>query len=649
MKINNTTQILAKEIAGFYDDKRGRRHTGYSALREYRLLEHPERLARITVGQINSGAKVAQTAIGIGEAVEHTNHLQMIWRERYDIGLFLMTVAVESGLYEIRRCDKEGSAPDPKVAPWSTEPYRIYATGAPARQTLGYLSVGTPFPKWTDNNDQDGRRLLQSNCYTPDVDPNKTWVHAVHHVESIGFRINHAVLEVVQCVGVKTTNAVKQAQREDIVRTAEGLKDSTFYHRAHVDQRGRIYISRSPINYQQNDIARALLEFADGVPLTTEGLDAIYLHIANCHGEKCDIKGRIQFGKDNHDKWASYAGGSSDEWLRASEPWQLLRACIELTTTRVGGASHLVVPIDQSCSGLAWQAVVMNDKPLADLTNLQGGCHDLCTIIGEQLKLPTELGERRNIVKKSVMPRSYGAVARTIATDLRDWARLNPEEAPYLNTLDLNFVKDKRGNNSPSLRLMGIAQTAIDLLASMAPATKTYAKSVRQFYRSRLDQGLPYVQWLSPSGFFCRVRKEETEKVTGSLPLSAGRVQIVAHAPTGKIAYSEMIRASMANTIHSLDASLVHITLANSDHQIVPVHDSFGSHPSNAFKTQTMLMENLALIERMDPSLCLIARDYDDTVTWSELQAQDAIQQHLDGDEITKQPVVDTTATNVFS
>ena len=69
MKINNTTQILAKEIAGFYDDKRGRRHTGYSALREYRLLEHPERLARITVGQINSGAKVAQTAIGIGEAV----------------------------------------------------------------------------------------------------------------------------------------------------------------------------------------------------------------------------------------------------------------------------------------------------------------------------------------------------------------------------------------------------------------------------------------------------------------------------------------------------------------------------------------------------------------------------------------------------
>jgi len=643
LKTNSTVQVISRTIGTYYEDRRGRRHHGYEYLKERGLLQHPEHVATITVGQITSGSKVASTAVRIGTAVASTQGLPLIWREKFDIGLWLLSVAVYSGLYEVRRNNGEQPTSDR-----STEPYRIWSVYSPARQTEGYLSTEGPFPEWTDSIDEDGRQLLYSDCYTPEVRPDSTWINAVHHLEGIPFQINKPVLKAVQRVGVKTSNPTKREQLEQIIATAEGLLGSTFHHRVHIDQRGRIYISRSPINFQQGDIARGLLEFAEGVPLTDDGIRAIYLHIANCNGEKGDINERIEYAKDHHATWIEYAEGSSDEWQNAPDPWQLLRACIELATAKVGDRSHLIVPIDQTCSGLAWQSIVMSDPTLATLTNLRDGHHDLYSAIGDQLNLPADSAERRTIIKNSVMLRSYGAGARTIAMQLRDWALLNPAKAPYLNTLDLTFVKDKRGDNSPSLRLMGIAQTAIDLLASWAPATREFSKAVRRFYKSRLPS-LPYVQWLSPSGFFCRVRKEKTDKVLGDMRVSSRRIQIVAYAPTGTLNYDKMLIGSLANVIHSLDASLVHIVLANSEHQIVPVHDSFGSHASNVFKTQRMLMDTLVLIESMNPSLCLSVHDHGDKVTWSELQAQDAMQNYLDGTNQSITPVVDPTATNVFS
>jgi len=642
MKINNTVQILSKEIAGYYDGRPGKRMTGYSVLREHGLLNHPERLATIVVGQTTSGTKVASLVCRIGYAVATTQDRQMIWREQFDIGLFLVTVAINAGLYEARRGN--GQAPSSSR---SREPYYLYSIGTPSKQTTGYLQTTQPFPQWTDSLDEDGRQLIYSTYFQPEVKDSE-WVRAVHQIEGIPFQINQAMLEVVRRVGLQTVNPVKLQQHQDILDTAQGLSGEPFYHRAHLDQRGRIYISRSPINFQQGDLSRGLLEFAEGVPLTDDGVRAIYLHIANCVGIKGDLQERIQYAKDQHETWLSYADGSSDEWLKASDPWQLLRACIELATVKVGDLTHLIVPIDQSCSGLAWQAIVMNDPDLAEMTNLNGGHHDLYSIIAEELDIPASASEKRQIIKRSVMPKSYGGGAKTIAKQLRKWATLNPDKAPYLNTLNLELIKDKRGDHAPSLEFLGIAQTAINTLETTAPATKLYAEAVKRFYRSRLDEGLEDIRWLSPSGFQCRIRKEKTDRVVGEMPLSTGRISIVAHTPTGKLDHEKMVTGSLANLIHSLDAALVHKTLACSEHQVVPVHDSFGSHPSNVFNTQKLLMENLCSIEQQDPSLSILAQDHD-AVTWNQLEAQDQMQQYLDGKTTVKTPVVNQNSPNIFS
>ncbi len=340
MKLNNTTQIIARELAQHYDHKRGQRHYGYEALRDRGLLAHPERIARIVVGQTNSGNRIAATALRIGDAIASTQNCQWIFREKFDVGLFLLSIAIHTGLYEARRANGEAPTSDR-----SREPYFIYAVGSPEKQTAGYLSTEGAFPQWTNGIDEDGRQLLYSHYYTPEVHPDSTWVRAVHHLEGIPFQINQAVLEVAQRVGISASNPTKRLQQEQILETANGLLGSEFHHRAHLDKRGRLYISRSPINFQQGDLSRGLIEFAEGIPLTEQGIDAIHLHIANCNGIKGDINERIQYSKDHHGTWLSYADGSSDGWLNASDPWQLLRACIELVSTKVGDRSNLIVPV----------------------------------------------------------------------------------------------------------------------------------------------------------------------------------------------------------------------------------------------------------------------------------------------------------------
>ncbi|MBT5796935.1 MAG: hypothetical protein HOI09_06060, partial [Porticoccaceae bacterium] len=95
MKINTTVVAISKAIADA-SNKRGAKSNGYLTLQDYGLLAHPEKLARITLGQICSGSKIANTAVRIGQAVDP----DVLWRAQFDIGLFLITCAINSGQYE---------------------------------------------------------------------------------------------------------------------------------------------------------------------------------------------------------------------------------------------------------------------------------------------------------------------------------------------------------------------------------------------------------------------------------------------------------------------------------------------------------------------------------------------------------------------
>ena len=164
----------------------------------------------------------------------------------------------------------------------------------------------------------------------------------------------------------------------------------------------------------------------------------------------------------------------------------------------------------------------------------------------------------------------------------------------------------------------------------------------------------------------CRTKSEFTDKVEGFLrPDGANRIKIVAHERNGKPDTNQMIQSSLANVIHSLDASLVHLILAGTKCDLVTVHDSFGVHSSNVFKIQKKLMSILRKIDESDVSLAIEAQDHPENVSWADLEAVRKMNDWVEATQFPKRAptppesafdynkdhtvVVDSTATNVFS
>ena len=226
-----------------------------------------------------------------------------------------------------------------------------------------------------------------------DQDAPLLWVNAVNKLERNRYRINQPMLELIQKLdkhfpqgyvdksaskmkNPKGKNKKRKQDREkfdSLLLEADRLqKGGTFYQRCHLDYRGRIYLSRSTLCYQGDDLERSLVEFADGVPLddvflpyieydrlekpfpVSEGFKWLLLHAANLYEVPFDesklvspmVDGtspitdqRIDVAIEHLDDWVRYANDPLDtilEWTRSEsgddldDPLQFIRACMEL-------------------------------------------------------------------------------------------------------------------------------------------------------------------------------------------------------------------------------------------------------------------------------------------------------------------------------
>ena len=92
---------------------------------------------------------------------------------------------------------------------------------------------------------------------------------------------------------------------------------------------------------------------------------------------------------------------------------------------------------------------------------------------------------------------------------------------------------------------------------------------------AHIDQGNPYVKWVTPSGFTViqDSRTIDTEKI--NTRLLGSRVVTSVHKPWNELAIDRSGHrgGSAPNLIHSLDAALLHITFAKSDKPFTLIHD----------------------------------------------------------------------------
>ena len=139
--------------------------------------------------------------VKMAQYVESVLDLKLNWLERYHLARLLMSSLTFAGIY---KCVQEN--PDDAFSPFVLHSLVKHKPlpDRPSHKT----SVGGPFPKWTKNVDEWGNVLVKTAKnvppefdYSPEVfdqpDYHHPFLDAVHKLESIPFRINEELLDLV--------------------------------------------------------------------------------------------------------------------------------------------------------------------------------------------------------------------------------------------------------------------------------------------------------------------------------------------------------------------------------------------------------------------------------------------------------------------
>lgn len=143
------------------------------------------------------------------------------------------------------------------------------------------------------------------------------------------------------------------------------------------DFRGRKYAMTTGVSPQGSDLQKALLHFAEGKPLHTQGAkDWFHITGANRYGyDKVDLQGRIDWVQEHREDILAAARDpvANGWWLKGSKPLQFLAWCFEYAEWQVLGdsfLSHLSAGMDGSCNGLQNFSAMLRDEVGGKATNL---------------------------------------------------------------------------------------------------------------------------------------------------------------------------------------------------------------------------------------------------------------------------------------
>ena len=165
----------------------------------------------------------------------------------------------------------------------------------------------------------------------------------------------------------------------DIAKRYEGFRKIYFPYQ--LDFRGRIY-AVSHLSPQGSDVQKALLRFANGKPLGSEGWKWLAIHGANTAGyDKVSLEDRVNWVFDNEEEICAIAENPYDNrgWcgsignVEIDKPWQFLAFCLEWAGYCKYGetyVSKLPVAMDGSCSGIQHFSAMLRDEIGGNAVNL---------------------------------------------------------------------------------------------------------------------------------------------------------------------------------------------------------------------------------------------------------------------------------------
>lgn len=389
-----------------------------------------------------------------------------------------------------------------------------------------------------------------------------------------------------------------------VARQYRSFPEIYFPH--NLDTRGRAYPLPVFLQPQGPDYCKALLEFAEGVPINTLN-DGAWLAVAgaNAYGnDKVSLEERVDWVEENSDMFVEIARDPKHDlrWTDASEPFQFLRFCFEWQEFRkhgLGFVSHMVVPVDATCSGLQNYSMALRDEVGGRAVNLVPGLsrqdiyQDVADKVIECLMEMNDdkardwirFGIDRKTTKRQVMVVPY---AGTFSSCMQYTREAVDEKLKAGHPCPWN-TSDQADHTQRIVLLSKLIWEAIDQTVVKGKEAMRWLSDAAREYTKWANANVPgdayakRMSWVTPDGFEAvHFRADMSERRVDTF--LDGRVNLKYYTDNDKLSASDMALAVAPNWVHSLDATLLRASIIRGLGRGITsygmVHDSFGVHAS---------------------------------------------------------------------
>ena len=334
------------------------------------------------------------------------------------------------------------------------------------------------------------------------------------------------------------------------------------------DYRGRAYPIPAFLTPQDTDFGKSLLKFYEQSLMTPKAEEWLAFQVATTYGKDKDTReDRIDWTQSNHQLITSVATDPISylhEWEVAAEPWTFLAACDEYYHCIIKRDRHhtnLPVAVDATCSGLQILAGLARDASTAALVNVlpSDKPQDAYKVIAEEAKphVPECIQPHmdRKTTKRTVMTVPYNA-------------------KPFSNRGYIREALKEKGVEVEKDDLTATVKAVRDAMNAIVPGPMKVMRWIESEVAAAIDRGATELEWVTPSGFVVtqKLMKKKIQLIELQL---LGRCQIrVATEDGDKVDKNHHKNATAPNLIHSLDASLLHLSALRFNSPISLIHDS---------------------------------------------------------------------------
>lgn len=400
----------------------------------------------------------------------------------------------------------------------------------------------------------------------------------------------------------------------DCIGLAKQLADKdVFYYVYQADWRGRLYpVCSSSLQPQGADLAKGLLQFAEGKRLGSSGVKWLKRHIANTFGIDKLSWAEREAWVDEHSTQLSLSAIDPLTyrfWMDAdkgSKPWQGLAACFAWEQYCRDGEDAVValpVNLDGSCNGLQHLSSLLLDTFGAEATNCKNHEKpaDIYRLVAERVAAQVEADAKvgheiaqawegkvnRSLVKRNVMTVSYGAtsfgmleqiredLAKELDGKVRDYLGVAEDEKmfPYYKYIS-DYIQAEIGN-----------------VVQAAPLVMKWLKDCALVLA---ENNLP-ISWKTPAGFRALQSYKKFDLKRLDTIIGGVRIQARYKQESPVINKGRSGLGISPNVIHSFDAAHCQLTInacaAKGISDFCMIHDSYGTHAADVDTLAVTLRE----------------------------------------------------------